>query len=205
MDPPQKKPVDPALLERLAKARAVKAQRAKELAEKKAAAVQQLDGIVEDAVEPVDAEPEPVIEVSTEPPAVVPPSSAPPSVPKKKKKKSRVALVESSTDSSDTSDSEAEEVLKRRKKSSSSEPSRDFSLELEKAKQKYRERYKSRYERSAHHHHKVAPVEPVEVVEVPAPVRRVKVAATKPSNMSNFTSAVDRQVLEAAIKDILRL
>lgn len=226
MEQTDKKPVDQALLDRLARMRAAKAEKARQLAEKKAAAA----GILTPETtpvqtdQPVETPEEQTIEVPreqiiTEQPKL-PEEQLPVSVPVKKLKRTKKAAInldtifqkkdgESSTDSSDTSDSEDEEPKKRRNDKSHpkwnvEELKERFQVELEKAKNKYRERYRNRYSSKTEKHVPVAEIPPPPA----APQKQKQVIQQKqvvPQQTSHFRQAVDRSILEAAIKDILRL
>lgn len=122
----EKKAVSPELLERLAKAREVAAEKRRALKEKREMAQAYLQ-------QPKDAGP----------------SDGPP---KDKRKPAKAPEPDSGTESdssvssSDTSDSEADEVNKRGGRKKKIRDRKQLQHELEKAKEKYRTRYQMRYQ-----------------------------------------------------------
>ncbi len=210
-----KKEVDPLILERLAKGRAIDAERRKELAAKKQMAKDVIAGEVSKINGAEQVEQAVQFEKSEEPEEIDVPSSPeqlPVSIPAPKSKKSQKVMEssdsDSSTDSSDTSDSDVPVQRKRSKKKITSDK---LKLSLEKAKEKYRARYKSRYEMLAAVATK-SKKEPEPVDEIHHdPIQSSKPQAPNMKRVARqmarntITSALNKELLESTVKNLLGL
>ena len=191
-----KREVDPALLERLAKGRAIAAERRKELAAKK---LQVKDPEITKVTEPVEPEEAPKEEPKAEPETPKP---------SKSKKKIVVSDSDSSTDSSDTSDSDAPVPMKRAKSKRSKV---DLREKLEIAKEKYKARYKMRYEiLAAAQKQKIAepvaaPVTHHDSVPSGKPQAPSMQKVARQMARNSISSALNKELLESTIKNLMGL